>query len=328
MNSERTEARFAAPAKINFGLRVLGRRSDGYHELDSLFLPLDLADEIQLSATRESAASASGVDFTLRFADAQLHARGDVPSDRDNLAVRAARAFLGATGISHRLKISLTKGIPAAAGLGGGSSDAGAVLRALDEIFPKALSVRALEDLAIGLGADVPYFLDPRPARVTGIGEAIEACEVPSLTLLLANPGVPLSTAQVFRAWDANFEEGRQMGAEPSKELSSSSRPGAPAVDGRRAEASMPSVANDLESAATALCPSIAILREGLASAGALEIGMSGSGPTVFGVFENEDSAERASGILREVCRRPAEEPAEAQSMRLWARVATTLHSP
>ena len=324
MNPERKEVRIVAPAKINYGLRIVGRRPDGYHEIDSLFLPLDLADEVQLFAAPKRAGSS--IDFDLRFEDDLGPASGDVSADRANLVVRAAEAFVDAARISCQLKISLTKRIPAAAGLGGGSSNAAAVLRALAEIFPQALSERALLGLALGLGADVPYFLDPRPAQVGGIGETIEARRVPSLTLLLANPGIPLSTAEVFRAWDAAFGEGRPRAGRSLTAPATASTLRPPA------EASPPgdlprSAANDLESVAIAQCPAIANLRDGLAAAGAVEVGMSGSGPTVFGVFESREAAKKAFGVLTQVSRERAEEAKDLQRMRIWARVATTLHS-
>ena len=314
----------AAPAKINFGLRILGLRSDGYHELDSLFLPLDLADEIRLSAAPGSDGSPSEIEFDLCLEEELGPARGDVPASRDNLAVRAARAFAEAAGISCKLRISLTKRIPAAAGLGGGSSDGAAVLRALAEIYPRALSERALVEVALRLGADVPYFLDPRPAQVGGIGESIEARRVPSLTLLLANPGIPLSTAEVFRAWDAAPERG-DAGAEPSLSGPSSASTLPPPAD--RVDLSLRSAVNDLESVAVALCPAIAILRDALTAAGASKVGMSGSGPTVFGVFESSEAAKKALGALSEVDCGQAEGSLELPGMRIWARVATTLHS-
>ena len=331
MNSEQSEVRVVAPAKINYGLRIVGRRPDGYHELDSLFLPLDLADEVRVTSAPGVAGSAATINFTLCFEGDLGPASGDVPADRDNLAVRAARAFVDAAGISCQLKVSLLKRIPAAAGLGGGSRDAGAVLRALARIFPEALSPGALEDLALGLGADVPFFLNPRPARVGGIGETIEAYRAPHLTLLLANPGIPLSTAEVFGAFDAAFPQGRvadRVGAEHALTAPASAstlRP--PEESARRVGLPMQSVVNDLESVAIALCPPIAILRDGLTAAGAVEVGMSGSGPTVFGVFGSREAAEAASKVLTEGVQGQAGESKELRRMRIWARVAATLHS-
>src|SRR5262245_56190362 len=167
-----------APAKVNLGLRIVGRRTDGYHELESLFAPIDLADAIALQIE-----SSRAVEVVLAITG---EAGGAPPGDA-NLAVRAARAFLARSGIAARVAIGLTKRTPVPAGLGGGSSDAAAVLRGLAQAFPAALQDEELEEIALGLGADVPFFLDPGPAWVTGIGERREPVGgLPSLALLLA----------------------------------------------------------------------------------------------------------------------------------------------
>ena len=211
-----------------------------------------------------------------------------MPADGSNLAARAAAGFLAAAGLACAVEIRLTKRIPAAAGLGGGSSDAGAVLRALAAHFQDALDKPALARLALELGADVPYFLDPRPARVGGIGERIEPLgQLAPLACLLVNPGLPLSTAAVFAGFDA--------------------RPGpaAPAFD---RELGL-DLANDLTRPAEQLCPEIAPLRERLRQVGARAVALSGSGPTLFGLFPDAAAAARA------LARAGLAEP-------VWARVA------
>jgi 4-diphosphocytidyl-2-C-methyl-D-erythritol kinase len=268
-----------APAKLNLGLRITGRRADGYHELESVFAPLDLADEIELEI---AGAARTQVELALAGAPA------GVPEDATNLAVQAAAGFLAAAGLAREVRIRLTKWIPAAAGLGGGSSDAGAVLRALAASFPDALAPPALARLALALGADVPYFLAPCLARVTGIGERIQPlADFAPLACLLVNPGVPLSTAAVFAAWDARPE---RLPAAIDPELG---------LD----------LANDLAGPADRLCPAIAPLRERLRALGARAVGLSGSGPTVFGIFA--DAAEAARAQARAAFARP-----------VWARVA------
>ena len=268
-----------APAKLNLGLRILGRRSDGYHELESVFVPLDLADEIELEI-----ADAAQPVVTLELAGAQA----GVPADLTNLAARAAAEFLAAAGLARAVRIRLTKWIPAAAGLGGGSSDAGAVLRALAASFPDALPAPALARLALRLGADVPYFLAPCPARVAGIGERIQPlADFPPLACVLANPGVPLSTAAVFAAFDARPKLAPRV-LDPELGLD---------------------LGNDLAPAAERLCPAIAPLRERLRGEGARAVGLSGSGPTVFGIFP--DAAEAARALARAAFAGP-----------IWARVA------
>ena len=151
-----------APAKVNLGLRVTGVRPDGRHELESVFVPLELADRIRLEVS-----SGSGVALEVGGA------LPDVPAGADNLAVKAATAFLARAGVDRRVEIALEKHIPSPAGLGGGSSDAGAVLRGLAAALPGAVSPESLAGIALELGADVPFFLEPRPALVTGTGERI-----------------------------------------------------------------------------------------------------------------------------------------------------------
>jgi 4-diphosphocytidyl-2-C-methyl-D-erythritol kinase len=301
-----------APAKLNLGLRVVGRRADGYHLIESCFVPLDLADELTVTVSEAprsagadvDASSTPGVDLVVRAGDSP----GEVPHGASNLAAKAARRFLTHTGRSLRVAVSLQKRIPAGAGMGGGSSDAGAVLRALAEIC--RVPVDSLSDLALGLGADVPYFLDPQPALVSGVGERIERLEgLPPFCFLLVNPGISLATTEVFRAFD---------GAASSLTLA---RPGSTmrALSELRAG---PGVAgalesllvNDLEPAAQELCPQIAQLRDRLGGLGAEATGMSGSGATVFGLFPSVAAAREA--LERAGFAHP-----------IWARVAQTVGS-
>ena len=290
--------RLAAPAKVNFGLRIVGRRADGLHELESVFLPLDLADEVELEA--EGPADPR-IDFAL------VGAPGGAPTDGSNLAARAAEAFLAETGLRQALRIRLTKRIPVAAGLGGGSSDAGAVLRGLAERFPGALGGEALASLALGLGADVPFFLDPRPALVSGVGERREPLAGwPVWTLLLANPGTSLATGRVFDAYDALPAAPRPPDSLRSLAERLCTGPSDPAG------VLEPLLHNGLEPAALALCPEIGPLRERLRESGALAVGFSGSGATLFGVF----SGEREAVLAQQAVPGPG-----------WARVARTAES-
>jgi 4-diphosphocytidyl-2-C-methyl-D-erythritol kinase len=277
----------AAPAKINFGLRLVGLRPDGYHEIESLFLPLDLADDLRLDLCR---------DAEPRVTLAVEHEAGtpgaDVPGGDRNLAAQAARAFVESAGLAAAVDIRLAKRIPAAAGLGGGSSDAGAVLRTLAAAFPGALHPGAVGRLARRLGADVPFFLDPRPALVTGIGERVEPLtRWPALALLLVNPGVPLPTAEVYRAADVLLPALTPPGAPSTLRARLE---GVGRVAPGRPDVLAPLLENDLEPAAVRLCPPVARLRERLRKVGALAVGMSGSGPTVFGVFPNLRQARTA----------------------------------
>ncbi len=326
---ERGAIELEAPAKINFGLRVTGRREDGYHLLESLFLPLALGDTVRVARR-----SAPGVSLELADAPAGL------PAGQDNLVVRAATAFLEAAGLGGGVALHLVKHIPVAAGLGGGSSDAAAVLRALDQAHPGAVSPEGLRALALGLGADVPFFLDPRPAWVTGIGERVGPLGgVPSLDLLLANPGEGLSTAEVFRAFAASAgPAGSRLasltpeGADPTFGPLSAG-PGGSGSQRARLEAWLAEmggppgdpprgpvevVPNDLEPSASRLCPAVRVLREEIQETGARAVGLSGSGPTVFGVYADRAAAlaaQRALGLeapARSIVTRTLPSPDEA----------------
>lgn len=301
-----------APAKINLGLRVCDRRPDGYHLIESLFVPLELADRLYVEVRgREGAPEAVSLAVSGECANG-------VPSGPTNLVARAARAFLEAAGRADlRLGIRLEKRIPAEAGLGGGSSDAGAVLRALSALLPGAVAPAALAAAALRLGADVPFFLDPRPAIVRGIGERIEpVAEMAALGLLLVHPGAGLSTAAVYAAFDAL--DGALTPRSPGPTV------GPPG--GRLAPDALAALLeNDLEPAAVRLCPALVSLRRRIAAAGALAVGMSGSGPTLFGVFADEAAAGRAAEQMGEQIGR-GDGPTEGRN--LWTRVTRTVTAP
>jgi 4-diphosphocytidyl-2-C-methyl-D-erythritol kinase len=286
--SDPARVRLTAPAKLNLGLRVVGVRPDGYHEIESLFAPLALADglDVSLGGPPGIALSVSGA------------AAAGVPADRSNLAWRAAEAFLREAGLALGVRIALDKSVPSPAGLGGGSSDAGTVLRALDRLAPGRVAPARLRVLALALGADVPFFLNPRPALVEGIGERVlPVLGVPALPVLLALPGEGLATRAVYAAYDA---------------AASLTPPEAPPnlrgllalreeLGAARARWSGDSnawlrmlIQNDLEPAATRLCPSVAKLREELSKTGARAVGMSGSGPTIYAIFASDEQAATA----------------------------------
>jgi 4-diphosphocytidyl-2-C-methyl-D-erythritol kinase len=280
-----------APGKVNLGLRVLGRRADGYHTLESLFLPIDLADRVELALTPRPGVS--------------LRVTGDaagVPADGSNLAARAAAAFLAEAAHGGGAEIRLDKRLPSPGGLGGGSSDAGAVLRGLSELLPGALAPGRLRALALGLGADVPFFLAPAPALVTGIGEEILPLDgVPALVLLLAHPGAALATAAVYAEHDARSLT--PPGPGPSIRALLALREEAGRARAGPLETSLRALAaNDLEPAASRLCPAVSELRKEIEANGALAASLSGSGPTVFGVFPDEAAAGIAQ---RRMTRRP-----------------------
>lgn len=297
--SEPARLALSTPAKLNLGLRVLGRRPDGYHRLESLFVPIDLADDVEIEVERgrlPGGARDVRIDFELSV-DAEEPAGtapDAVPSDSRNLAVVAAREFLQRAAAKTpnrdgagvcRVRIRLRKRIPVGAGLGGGSSDAAAVLRALSQLVSEGPSGPELFRVALEVGADVPFFLDPRPALVTGIGEEVTPVEgFPEQPILLANPGLCISTAEVYAAYDAM--------ADPNPASTPRAAPGASAS--REALARLYACGNDLEAAAVRLCPPLARLRSRLHDLGAARVGMSGSGATMYGIFASEVEARNA----------------------------------
>ena len=282
-----------APAKVNLGLRLTGLRDDAYHLLESLFVPLDLADEIELRWWAEAAAETS-LHVELPPEAGLSRDLAAVTGGPDNLVVRAIDRFREAYGLAGRVDVRLRKWIPAGAGLGGGSSDAGAVLSALSSLIGGAPA--DLADVALGLGADVPYFLAPEPALVTGIGEQIEpVAGVPALDLVLANPGISVATAEVYRVADVLRDSLTASGAGSTMRAIS----GLAGETGAWRHALGELLVNDLEPAAIRLCPPIGRWLDRLRGAGAIGVGMSGSGGTVFGVFENATDAEEAAAALK-----------------------------
>ena len=183
-----------APAKVNLSLRVLRRREDGFHDLESLMVPISIYDRLEIERT-----DAGGIAFICNDPE--------VPADDTNLVVRAARAFCDTFHCPPNLHIALHKEIPHGAGLGGGSSDAASTLLALDEIFGTKARRETLHRLAADLGSDVPFFLDRTAARVTGRGENVAPCEFPhTFPLLLIKPPFGVPTPWAYRQWRDSLE--------------------------------------------------------------------------------------------------------------------------
>lgn len=263
-----------APAKINLFLRVIGRRPDGYHELDSVFVPVSLHDRVTI-AIRPGAPAR----VVLRCHGAEL------PTDDRNLAARAANRFLAGFGIEADVAIDLWKSIPAGAGLGGGSSDAGAVLRMMAALCRIDDSAR-LAGIALGLGADVPFFLQPHPARIGGIGERITPIpSPPDLSVVIAVPPLEVPTADVYRALHAEDWSG-PASAEDIRAI----------AEGRIEQALL---VNDLAKPAIARWPVIGTIERLLREVGARAAAMTGSGAGVFGIFDGPSQAEAAAIEVR-----------------------------
>jgi len=264
----------SVPAKINLWLEVIRKREDGYHELSSLMLPISLFDRLSLEV------EPGGGRITLSCDSVEI------PDDERNLAWRAADLFLRAVGTEAKIHIGLQKNIPSGAGLGGGSSDAAGVLLSLNSFFESPLSISRLEDIGCRLGADVPFFLHKTPALATGIGEKLEfASGIPEYPLVLIKPPIMVPTGWVYE----NLKLTRGMAQIKLERL-------------RQSPWQLDQVTeNDLESVTIREYPVIADLKSWLRGHGAVTASMSGSGPTVFGVFVSREAAEAAALDAAEV---------------------------
>lgn len=187
-----------APAKINLGLAVGNKRADGYHDLETILVPISLYDEIRLRAVR----AAGNCRIRLELIPHPDSFRTDVPSGEANICIRAARLLLDATGNRNSVVIGLKKCIPVAAGLGGGSSDAAAVLTGLNRLLGNPLNRYQLSRLALQLGSDVPFFLRPSACVALGRGERLYPVKLPKFSLVLYIPDFPVATAWAYSALD------------------------------------------------------------------------------------------------------------------------------
>ena len=294
MSESGPEVWITAPAKINLYLHVTGKRADGYHVLDSLIAFADFGDRITAAP-----AHSLGLEIDGPFAGALQEA---TPNPDANLVLRAARALADYAGRPAAAHIQLTKNLPIAAGIGGGSADAAAALRALAELWQLPWDEAAMGALAAALGADVPVCLAGYAAFVGGIGEIITpAPPLPDCGLVLLNPGVTLPTAEVFAARSGDFGAAARFTETPA-DAAGLARLLAP----RR---------NDLSAAAIAIQLVIADALAALQGAGAHLARLSGSGATCFGLFDDLDAAIAAAESLG----RAAPE---------WWLAATTLASP
>jgi 4-diphosphocytidyl-2-C-methyl-D-erythritol kinase len=266
-----------APAKINLYLDVTGKRADGYHELISLMCPIRVHDTVRLSF---GSVKAAGTDINISCS------HPDVPSGPANIAHKAAKAFFAQTGLSAPLAIEINKQIPVGAGLGGGSSNAAAVLTGLNTFFNKPLSRQNLLDVALGIGADVPFFLFGKPAIARGIGEKLTFfAGLPRLAIILIYPGIPVSTAEIYKKLNLALTKTKKI---HTKFIFKSGW-----------DADLPKrLYNALEPVAMQLCPEIKTARQALINCGAAGALMSGSGSSVFGIFTDAGQAGQAFNQL------------------------------
>ena len=264
----------SSPCKVNLILNILGRRADGYHELETIMQPVRLCDELAL--TRAGA----GIELTCN--DPGL------PVDGRNLVHRAATAFLQAAGIHDGVKIHLEKKIPQAAGLGGGSGNAATTLLGLNELFGRPLGADRLGELAAGLGSDVNFFLQDQPALATGRGEVVRSLAVfPALAgtaFFLIHPGFGISTPWAYQNL-ARFPEALQGRPGRAAQL-------AAALHTKDWPAVRAEMYNSLEAPALEKYPVLEVFQKFLREYGALATLMSGSGSTTFAIFETAAAAE------------------------------------
>ncbi|HXC35032.1 MAG TPA: 4-(cytidine 5'-diphospho)-2-C-methyl-D-erythritol kinase [Candidatus Acidoferrales bacterium] len=262
-----------SPCKVNLLLNILGRRADGFHDLETVMQPVNLCDDLTFERV--------GTGIALSCNDKSL------PVDGGNLVCRAAEKFFSAAGISGGVKIHLEKKIPLAAGLGGGSGNAATTLLALNELFGNPLALEKVSEIAAGLGSDIPFFLQHRPALAVGRGEKVQSLEnLPALAnkaILLIHPGFGISTPWAYqnlrRFPDAlNGRKGR------AQRLIS-------LLQAKDLMAAASEFYNSLEAPAFEKFPILMLFKEFLAANGAVAL-MSGSGSTTFAICENMAAAE------------------------------------
>ena len=265
-----------SPCKVNLLLNILGRRADGFHDLETVMQPVNLCDEL----TFERALSGIGLSCNEK----------SLPVDSGNLVFRAAQQFFSAAEISDGVKIHLEKKIPLAAGLGGGSSNAATTLLALNEMFGKPLAPQKLTEIAAGLGSDIPFFLQHKPALAVGRGERIQPLEnFPALAnraILLIHPGFGISTPWAYQnlarfPGALNGQKGRAQNLISRLQMND-------------LKGAATGFYNSLEAPAFEKFPILSLYKEFLAASGAAAL-MSGSGSTTFAVCDNVAAGERLS---------------------------------
>ena len=259
------------PAKINLCLHVTGRREDGYHDLATLMQRVDIQDRLEIAIS-------SGAEITACCPQLALS------PGVENIAARAARLFLSYIKEECSVAVRIDKKIPAAAGMGGGSSNAASVLLALNDMLGVNLSQSELISIGVKIGADVPFFLyDQSAAWATGVGERLQPWPgLPPTAFVLVNPGIEVSTAWVFKTFGLTCS--RPIAKIPRFPV--------------RTSGFVRLLHNDLEVVTCQRHPVITTIKERLLAGGAAGALMSGSGPTVFGVFDDQDQAGKVANVL------------------------------
>ncbi len=270
-----------SPCKVNLLLNILGKRPDGFHELETLMHPVRVYDRLTFAR--------GGKGIRLTCSEPAL------PTDSRNLVYRAAEAFLAAAEIKEGVAIHLEKNIPLAAGLGGGSGNAATTLASLNEIFDSPLAMPRLKEIAASLGSDVPFFLQDQPALATGRGEKVESLSAfPALTdaaFILIHPGFGISTAWAYQHL-ARFPKALNGQPGRAQKLVQS-------LNSASLETACDELYNSLEAPALEKYPLLVLYQEFLRSNGAAGALMSGSGSTTFALVKNVPAAQALAEKFR-----------------------------
>ena len=269
--------RLQAFAKINLGLDVLGKREDGYHEVRMIMQTIRMYDQLDMRKSVEP-----GIHLTTN--------KKYIPVDENNLVWRAAKLMMDTCGIIEGVSIHLHKVIPVAAGMAGGSSDAAATLVGMNRLFHCGLSKEKLMELGVQISADVPYCVLRGTALAEGIGEKLTVLPpMPDCWILIGKPGISVSTKYVYTTLDLNTDtvhpdiDGMKKALEDGNLYGITERMG-----------------NVLQDVTIPAYPEVERIKEQMKTLGAVNAMMSGSGPTVFGIFDNEEKAQKACQKLRE----------------------------
>lgn len=260
--------RLKANAKINLTLDIIGKRADGYHLIDSVFQSVSLCDEIDIQKSNA---------ITVRCDDSTI-------CDRSNIAYKAAEKFFEYVGIDGGADIKIEKHIPLASGMGGGSADAAAVIVALDKLYETNLSQDMLCKIGLSVGADVPFCIMGGTARVGGIGEQMQKLpDMPDCALLLIKHGAKQSTADMYKKID-NCPQAERYTKSVVKAIENND---------------LKTVCNNVFNAFSAVCNNTELIKD-IKSTNPLAVSLSGSGPTVFAIYNNIDDADKAKIALKQ----------------------------
>ena len=266
-----------AYGKINLTLDVLGKRPDGYHNVEMIMQSVELHDQIILSEKEDE-----GIEIRCNSSH--------VPTDENNLAYQAADILMKEAGVNKGVTIQIIKKIPVAAGLAGGSTDAAAVLKGLNSLLGLKVSEERLKELGAQLGADVPFCINGGTVKATGIGtELTSLSSLPELELVMVKPDIGVSTKKIYTNYKEELITNRPDTAAMEK-----------AIEARDIEGIKDNMVNVLEDITLSIYPEVAEIKEKMEELGDYPVLMSGSGPTLFAVINNRQDADEYSQLLKE----------------------------